>query len=180
MSSSKHFCLKHSTSNKSGSASVAGVLSYILKFQYLTDLLAKLRKKNYVNDPNIINNNNSLYQNYLDEENKNIKKESDNPINVNSNNVDRRSYKKVEKFEEDNEYFDFLERAIFGSPTTMESIHLNHLFVKKNNKGLVPKLLTCRDQKRPSEEILRHNLQKVLFYEQSPTCSRLEDVFVSL
>lgn len=176
-SPTKHFCLLKNKSNKSGSASVADIFAYILKFDYITNTfsrLRKLRKKPSENTYNV------SYQNYLEIDNNNVNENDQSTSTVNNNNEEERitSGRKVEQFNEDDQYFKFLETVIFGSPTSMEPVHLNHLFVKKNNKGLVPKFAPC-GERRPSEEILKHNLDKVQFYENSPQCASLEDVFVS-
>lgn len=170
----KHFCLMRKA-NKSGAASISDVISYFLKFQYLTNGFAKIRmlfkKKEEAQSE-------MLYQNYFNN-NDRIINTHQNGFNNNNDGesgilIPKRT---VHEINEEDQYFSFLENVIFGSPSNMEPVNLNHLFVKKNNKGLVPKLLTCADSRRTSEEMLRHNLEKVCFYEQNPQCGVLDDVF---
>lgn len=63
----------------------------------------------------------------------------------------------------------------------MENLSTDHLTVKKNNSGLVPVPLACDQGKKSPGEIIRHNLQKVQFYEQSQNCAAaMENIFVSM
>lgn len=81
--------------------------------------------------------------------------------------------------QENGSYCTYLDEAIFGSPVVMYNVNIDHLKVKKNNKGLISNLMTCADEKKSSNEILKHNIEKVHFYEQNPECSSLEKEFVS-
>lgn len=54
-----------------------------------------------------------------------------------------------------------------------------NIIFKRNHKGIVAKLVSSDEGKKPSEEIIEHNIQKVHFYEQVPECTTLEDIFVS-
>lgn len=127
--------------------------------------------------------NNDLYQNYLKNESDeiNIRENLFNSLNNNNDGEGNLNDPviQIHEFNEEDQYFKFLDKIIFGSPSNMEPVDMSNFFVKKNNKGLVSKLSTCENSRRPSEEILRHNYQKVLFYEQNPQCDTLEDVFVS-
>ncbi|XP_063834249.1 MFS-type transporter SLC18B1-like [Ostrinia nubilalis] len=161
-SPSRRLCL-HNKRSKSGSASIAEALSYFLKFQYLTDFYIRIRKsKKKQKHTNCTNN--TLYQNYLENESSEI-------VNINNNTTKYRS-------SEDN-YCAYLDNAIFGSPVVMENLETEHLMVKRNNKGLIPVLLACdEEKKKTSGEIIRHNLQKVQFFEQNQTCtSAMENIF---
>lgn len=161
-------CL-HSKRSKSGSASVGEALAYFLKFQYLTDLYVRIRKSKKKQKHTTTCTNNTLYQNYLENEKKT---ESSEVVNINNNVTRYRS-------SEDN-YCAYLDNAIFGSPTVMENLNTEHLMVKRNNKGLIPVLLACDEEKKTSGEIIRHNLQKVQFFEQNQTCTTaMENIFVS-
>lgn len=62
----------------------------------------------------------------------------------------------------------------------MQNVHMENLMVKRNNSGLINKLVNTEEDRRQSEDIIRHNLEKVQFYEQSQPCESLEDIFVSL
>lgn len=161
-------CL-HSKRSKSGSASVGEALAYFLKFQYLTDLYVRIRKSKKKQKHTTTCTNNTLYQNYLENEKKT---EASEVVNINNNVTRYRS-------SEDN-YCAYLDNAIFGSPTVMENLNTEHLMVKRNNKGLIPVLLACDEEKKTSGEIIRHNLQKVQFFEQNQTCTTaMENIFVS-
>ncbi|KAL4715239.1 hypothetical protein ACJJTC_007821 [Scirpophaga incertulas] len=161
--SPKRFCFIHNKNNKSGSASIGDALVYFLKFQYVTDIYIKIRKSRRQN----VQYQNGLYQNYLDEQcSKKTEYAKDVYLN---NNVNHR--------ESENKYCNYLENAIFGSPEVIENIHTDHLYLKKNHKGLVPALLSCDEEKKTSREIIRHNLEKVQFYEQNQMCNTIESIF---
>lgn len=164
----RHFCLLHNKSNKSGSASVADAIAYFLKFQYLTNMYAKLRRSRKSHGET--SSNSELYQNYLNGDVKSKDTDEKDP-NINNNTLPKN---------EVNSYCTYLDEAIFGSSVVMHNVNMDHLVVKKNNKGLVPKLFTCDDERQTSGEIIRHNLEKVQFYEQSQTCDSTKDIFVSL
>ncbi|KAM3966487.1 uncharacterized protein ACR2FA_012028 [Aphomia sociella] len=159
----RHFCLLHNKSNKSGSASVADVLAYFLKFQYLTNIYIKIwrsRKKSQEQT-----RNNELYQNYLG--NGDVKKKCEQSgSKLNNNSV-----------KDEDRYCTYLENAIFGSTAVMANVTMDHLMIKRNKKGLVSTLVTCNDQKRPTDEIIKHNLEKVQFYEQNQACTSIDYVF---
>ncbi|GBP22929.1 MFS-type transporter SLC18B1 [Eumeta japonica] len=167
--SSKPICFVHnSRGNKPESVSIADVLTYFFKFSFITNAFTRIRES----FSRIENSNSELesYQNYSSNEVEVIKndkriEDKSEEITINNNNNEIKGYSK--KNSECNKYCEFLENAIFGSPA--EEQHLENLVVKKDSKGLVSRLSTSID-KPPSEEILKHNLQKVLFYEQSPPC----------
>lgn len=75
-------------------------------------------------------------------------------------------------------YCMFLEDAIFGSPEIMDNVTAEHLRVKRHNTGLVSTEKRCDEERRTTYEIIRHNLEKVQFYEQDE-CSSFQDIFVS-
>lgn len=152
---------------KSGSASVASAVAYFLKFQYLTDAFVKLKSRKRRKS----SQNCELYQNYLQDKKKLLKK--NNNVTINNNVIPKRN-------KAENNYCNYLEEAIFGSPVVMDNVDMEHLIVKSNNKGLVPKLLSCDDERRPTDDIIRHNLEKVQFYEQNQTCESVDDIFVSI
>ncbi|XP_013148507.1 PREDICTED: MFS-type transporter SLC18B1-like [Papilio polytes] len=170
----RQFCLKHIKQKKSGWASAKEVTTYFLKFQYLTNAYIKIRrlrkrKSNRAND--------ELYQNYLgnDENDNNTQgkelKNGNSAINIKVNkNLD------CDKIDRQNSYCVYLDNAIFGSPVVMANVNSDNLIVKRNHKGLVAKVNT-EDDRRTSDEIIKHNLQKVHFYEQNPACSSREDIF---
>lgn len=159
-------------------------MTYFLKFQYLTNAyvkIQKLRKSRH----RFKENNEELYQNYL-AENETSKDNS-------QNNLSQRSRQSAVDIRNNNNNFDeihtqtnkrdnycaYLEDAIYGSPVIMENVNSDNLIVKKNHMGLVAKLVTHDDDKRTSDEIIKHNLQKVHFYEQNPACISEDDIFVS-
>ncbi|XP_026763916.2 MFS-type transporter SLC18B1-like [Galleria mellonella] len=160
----RHFCLLHNKSNKSGSASISDVLAYFLKFQCLTNIYVKMSRTCKKSQRDTTRNN-ELYQNYLVDEDINAE---ENISNLNNNTIKCRQ-------DDENTYFMYLEKAIFGSTVVMEN--MNHLVIKRNNKGLVPKLMTCDNEKNPSNEIIKHNLEKIQFYEQNQACSSIDYVF---
>ncbi|XP_060810383.1 MFS-type transporter SLC18B1-like [Amyelois transitella] len=162
----RHFCLMHNKSNKSGSASVADAIAYFLKFQYMTDMYIKIRRSRSRRETNKSDQSPDLYQNYLG--NGDVNTVVENEININNNTIPKNN--------QDN-YCTYLDNAIFGSPVVMENVNMDHLVVKRNNKGLVPKLMSFSDDRRPSGEIIRHNLEKVQFYEQSQSCATAVDIF---
>lgn len=61
----------------------------------------------------------------------------------------------------------------------MQNVHMENLVVKRNNSGLISKLVNTDEDKKPSEDIIRYNLEKVQFYEESQGCASVEDIFVS-
>ncbi|CAF4780229.1 unnamed protein product [Pieris macdunnoughi] len=153
---SQKICLLHNKSRKSGSASVAEMLEYVLKFQFLTNIYVKIWKfKNRRSNGTV---NEELYQNYLDENTTDNK----NDEFVNTENGDDSC---------DNKYCNFIDKAIFG-PT----VNNNNVIVKPNNTGIVTKSIN-NVERRSTNEIIRHNLQKVLFYEQNSPCTSTEDIF---
>ncbi|XP_022122887.2 MFS-type transporter SLC18B1 [Pieris rapae] len=153
---SQKICLLHNKSRKSGSASVAEMLEYVLKFQFLTNIYVKIWKiKNRQRNGTV---NEELYQNYLDEN----KTDNKNDELVNTENEDDSC---------DNKYCNFIDKAIFG-PT----VNNNCVIVKPNNTGIVTKSIN-NVERRSTNEIIRHNLQKVLFYEQNSPCTSTEDIF---
>lgn len=159
-------CIKHNK-NKSGSASVADGVAYFLKFQYVTDAYISLRRRSQSRCKSTTNTD--LYQNYLSKDKEDLPR--CNGVTINNNLIPK-------KRTSEDSYCSYLEDAIFGSPDVVENVNLDNLVVKRNNTGLVPKFM-C-DEKKSTDDIIRHNLQKVQFYEQKQACSSLEDVFVSL
>ncbi|XP_045761273.1 MFS-type transporter SLC18B1-like [Maniola jurtina] len=154
----------HKKGEKSGSASIADIMAYFLKFEYLTDVYVRIRKSRNRSKPRSLPNSDQLYQNYLgnnDEEEE--KNENSKGIIANGGS----------KSNEDS-YCSYIDKAIFGPVIDMND---ENVIIKRNNKGLVAKLVTHEDVKRPSDEIIEHNLQKVHFYEQSPECTTLDDIF---
>ncbi|XP_068628607.1 MFS-type transporter SLC18B1-like isoform X2 [Battus philenor] len=174
----KPACLKHIKQKKSGWASAKEIMSYVLKFQYLTNIYIKIRRM-YKTKNNFREHYNGLYQNYLEvpENIPNIR----NDVNVNSNidmKVNNNSHHRTcGDTDARNGYCEYLDNAIFGSPAVMENVNSDNLIVKRNHKGLVAKLVTTDIDRRTTEEILEHNLQKVHFYEQNSSCSSREDIF---
>ncbi|CAK1599987.1 unnamed protein product [Parnassius mnemosyne] len=176
----KHVCLKHIKQKKSGWATVKEVMTNILKFQYLTNIYIKLRR--FRKSKNKLRSNGELYQNYL-EDNKNDKntwnnvdKNSKNAaidIKLNNNNI----HQNCGQAGAEDSYCAYLENAIFGSPVVMQNINSDNLIVKNNHKGLVAKLMTIDEDRRNSDEIIKHNLQKVQFYENNAACTSREDIF---
>lgn len=108
-----------------------------------------------------------LYQNYLDKEND----ESRVKQRINSDGY-------INMTKKSDNYCSYLEDAIFGSPDIMNNVSADHLKVKKYNTGLVSTEKRCETEKRTTYEIIRHNLEKVQFYEQDE-CPAFEDIFVS-
>ncbi|KPI93454.1 MFS-type transporter C6orf192-like [Papilio xuthus] len=170
----RQVCLNHIKQKKSGWASAKEVTTYFLKFQYLTNAYIKIRRlrkrKNHVNSD-------ELYQNYLgNDENDNtqdkIIRNGNSAINIKNNaNHD------CDQTDRQDSYCVYLDNAIFGSPVVMANVNSDNLIVKRNHKGLVAKVKTIEDDRRTSDEIIKHNLQKVHFYEQNPACSSREDIF---
>ncbi|XP_052737167.1 MFS-type transporter SLC18B1-like [Bicyclus anynana] len=153
----------HKKNGKSGSASISDVLAYFLKFQYLTEVYVRVRKSRNKSKTRALPDNDQLYQNYLDEENEDKKDPSP------SDNVTNEPSQRNE-----DSYCSYIDKAIFGSaPLKMND---ENVIVKRNNKGLVAEL-TREGDKRSSGEIIKHNLQKVQFYEQNPECTTLDDIF---
>ncbi|CAH2068835.1 unnamed protein product, partial [Iphiclides podalirius] len=177
----RHACLKHIKHKKSGWASVKEAMTYFLKFQYLTNTYVKIRRLRKMTNK-CKENNDELYQNYLSEKDTDKDLPRDNlsqrccqpaiDIKNNNNNI----HEEDGQTEKDN-YCAYLEEAIFGSPAIMKNVNSDNLIVKKKHKGLVAKLITLDDDRRTSDEIIKHNLQKVNFYEQNPACASREDIF---
>ncbi|XP_026726219.1 MFS-type transporter SLC18B1-like [Trichoplusia ni] len=171
----KHFCLLHNKGHKSGYASVAEFAAYILKFQFVTSFYIKIRKSRSksaaANVAPVLNE--ELYQNYLEKDSDDTglkrRNSSNEYINVNNNN---------EAEKRGDKYCVFLEDAIFGSPDVMRNVTTEHLRVKGNNKGLVARALRCHQERSTTYEIIRHNIEKVQFYEQDE-CPSFEDIFDS-
>lgn len=182
----KPFCLNHTKSKKSGSASVSEVVAYFLKFQYLTNMYIRIRRNLKKSNQNkTVGNNDELYQDYLRSENlvvaessktDPVQSEDNNDMNLNNNTITQNN---SDLTEEEEDYCTYLEKAIFGSPIGMENVNRENLIVKRNNMGLISKVVSDENKKRSTDEIIKHNLQKVHFYEQNPGCASLEDIFVS-
>ncbi|XP_050673368.1 MFS-type transporter SLC18B1-like [Leptidea sinapis] len=167
----KLFCPVHKMDKKSGSASVAEIAAYLLKFQFITDLYIKVWKfKNRKKAKPL--ENEELYQNYIDE-NETVK-ESDDKLSSHENIKLEESNKSEDvKFEQaEDKYCSFIDNAIFGPPSKRN----DSVIVKRNNAGLVAKLENNKHE-RSTDEIIRHNLHKVLFYEKNSPCSSTEDIF---
>ncbi|KAJ0181292.1 hypothetical protein K1T71_003377 [Dendrolimus kikuchii] len=167
----RHFCLLHKKSNKTGSASIADVIAYILKFQYVSDLYVKIRnahRKPCTAPP--ASENEQLYQNYLETQNECTRsdKARSSFVNIN-NNIDKTNSK------ENGDYCSYLDEAIFGSPVIMENVNMEHIKVKRNNKGLITNIVDCDVVRKPPEEIIKHNIEKIHFYEQQPECTSMRD-----
>ncbi|CAG9575981.1 unnamed protein product [Danaus chrysippus] len=160
----KQLCLTHNT-KENGSASIGDIVTNFLKFQYLTNTYIKLRKFYNKYKKNQSDNNEDLYQNYLEnaeeaenyEQHESIKESKCNDVK-----------------EPENSYCSYLDKTIFG-PVVMK-MNKENIIIKRNNKGIVSKIITLAEDKRPSHEIIKHNLQKVHFYEQSPGCAKI-DIF---
>ncbi|KAG6452681.1 hypothetical protein O3G_MSEX007737 [Manduca sexta] len=168
----KHFCLLHSKSNKSGSASVAEFVVYFLKFQYITDIYIRMRRRK-LREELETDSNEQPYQNYI-EIDKNVNNEATHKSTTNFFNINNNLVKP-----NDDDYCSYLDETIFGSPAIMQNVNNEHIKVKKNNTGLVSNVLICDDERKYSNDILRHNIQKVIFYERNQECTSLKDVFVS-
>ncbi|CAH2268750.1 jg23773 [Pararge aegeria aegeria] len=164
----------HKKNGKNGSASIADVIAYFLKFEYLTDVYVRIRKSRNKSKTKALSHCDQLYQNYLGKnENDGEEEKKDNFKDNNrvlSNNVTANGQSQSNE----DSYCSYIDNAIFGSVTTR--MNDENVIVKRNNKGLVTKLVTY-DEQRPSDEIIKHNLQKVHFYEQSPECTTLDDIF---
>ncbi|CAB3231381.1 unnamed protein product [Arctia plantaginis] len=144
-----HVCLTHSKSNKSGSASVADVIAYILKFEFVINMYIRIRRSRKKPLPAAVPvTTDQLYQNYIEEE--------------------------IEDRHESNGN----DEAIFGSPVILKNVTMDNLKVKKNSTGLVAKAIVCDEEKRTTNEIIKHNIEKVHFYEQDE-CPTYEDIFDS-
>ena len=173
----RYVCFIHDKSRKSGSASVASSIAYFLKFQYITNMYINIKRKKAKKERE---RNEILYQNYLDNNkcgaSHNVEdNETDKQNSIVSNNsiIENRRCHSTE-----NSFCSYLDNKIFG-PVLVE-INKENIIFKRNHKGLVAKLVTLDEEKNPSDEIIRHNIQKVHFYEQIPECATLEDVFVSV
>ncbi|KOB73752.1 putative synaptic vesicular amine transporter [Operophtera brumata] len=163
----RHFCLLHNKSNKSGSASVSDAIAYFLKFQYLTNIYIRIRKARRKSHVSQISEDSNLYQNYM--ENGANAHETCEKTNINNNIIPNPA--------ENNIYCEYLEEAIFGSPAVVQNLNTDHLKMKKNKQGLIANLNACDTAKSTSDEIIKHNVEKVHFYEQSRACDSVEDVF---
>lgn len=144
-------------------------IAYFLKFQYLTEMYTYIRKRSQSKESSqssSVSPNSKPYQNYL--ENQPVSEKTE-VININNNFISKNEDK----------YCLYLENAIFGSPDVMQNVHMENLMVKRNNSGLISKLTNTGEVRRPSEDIIRHNLEKVQFYEQNQACASVEDIFVS-
>lgn len=127
-------------------------------------------------------NNEESYQNYLDNSEEVL---SDNSKVTSKEKVDENecAYTNNSIIENgqcqnhEDSYCAYLDKTIFG-PMVMK-MNKENVIIKRNNKGLIAKFISFNEEKRPSNEIIKHNLQKVHFYEQSPECATLEDIFVS-
>lgn len=128
--------------------------------------------------------NNELYQDYLRSEDiidaessktNPVQTEDNSNMNINNNTITKNN---SDLTEDEEDYCTYLEKAIFGSPIGMENVNRENLIVKRNNAGLISKVVSD-ENKKSTDEIIKHNLQKVHFYEQNPGCASLEDIFVS-
>ncbi|XP_063393718.1 MFS-type transporter SLC18B1-like [Cydia fagiglandana] len=165
-STPKRLCIKHRNPNKSGSASVAETIVHILKFEFVTNTLFEIRKRNQSNSSS---SNAGLYQNYLgraDEEHLNN--------NNKYHNLDSNQIKSKDRVSVD--YCSYLENAIFGSSAILENVHLDNLLVKRNNKGLVSTMTNNCSDRKSTEDILRYNLEKVNFYENIEPCPPMDNI----
>ncbi|XP_049888020.1 MFS-type transporter SLC18B1-like [Pectinophora gossypiella] len=164
---SRKICVAHKN-RKSGWASVSDSLAYFLKFQYLSEAYARVRRPH---NRRTSNQNTDLYQNYLNDDK--TEKHDSNTKESATQNTDVFNNNTLQKSSEDS-YCAYLENAIFGSPVGMEN-NMENVVVKRHNSGLVSRL-DCEDSGRPTDDIIRHNLEKVQFYEQA--CDSLEqDIF---
>lgn len=120
--------------------------------------------------------NKQLYQNYMETQSectRNVKSRSA-VVNINNNTHRTNS-------NEDVDYCSYLDEAIFGSPVIMENVNMDHIKVKRHNKGLISNIVDCDIVRKPPEEIIKHNIEKIHFYEQQPECtSTKDDIFVSI
>lgn len=175
----KKVCLKHNRNRKSGSASVADMVAYFLKFQYLTDMYVTIRKSMAKKSKsNSLTNAEELYQNYLDNDNEvNCDVHSNITFTEKQNGAVNNVIEDCQFQNKEDSYCSYLEKTIFG-PVAMQ-MKKENIIIKRNNKGLVAKLVTLDEKKQPSDEIIEHNLQKLHFYEQDPECATLKDIFVS-
>lgn len=137
----------------------------------MTDIYVSIRRSRRPPET-IVSNDGDFYQNYIEdtEENTNLVKNKSEPIIINNNS---------EQATNENSYCAYLDEAIFGSPVVVHNVNMDNLKVKKYNKGLVSTAAPYEDHMSLSNEIIRHNIQKVHFYEQNQECETLEDIFVS-
>lgn len=175
----KKVCLKHNRNRKSGSASVADMVAYFLKFQYLTDMYVTIRKSMAKKcKSNSLTDTEELYQNYLDNDNEvNCDVHTNIKLNENENGAVNNVIEDCQFQNKEDSYCSYLEKTIFG-PVAMQ-MKKENIIIKRNNKGLVAKLVSLDEKKQTSDEIIEHNLQKLHFYEQDPECATLNDIFVS-
>ncbi|XP_073945786.1 MFS-type transporter SLC18B1-like isoform X1 [Choristoneura fumiferana] len=160
-------CIKHKSPNKSGSASITDTVVNILKFQYVTNVIVEIRKKSKPVNSNVRVPNSDLYQDYLKREEGDVIKKTltSSCINENNNKTDELTTPDADT------YCSYLENAIFGSPAVLEHLNLDNLLVKRHHHGLVSKTENPNAGMMRSEDIIRHNLEKVNFYEKNNQCS---------
>ncbi|VVC87951.1 unnamed protein product [Leptidea sinapis] len=150
----KLFCPVHKMDKKSGSASVAEIAAYLLKFQFITDLYIKVWKfKNRKKAKPL--ENEELYQYYIDE-NETVKESDDKLSSHEKIKLEESNKSEDVKFEQaEDKYCSFIDNAIFGPPSKRN----DSVIVKRNNAGLVAKLENNKHE-RSTDEIIRHNLHK--------------------
>ncbi|XP_039745172.1 MFS-type transporter SLC18B1-like [Pararge aegeria] len=164
----------HKKNGKNGSASIADVIAYFLKFEYLTDVYVRIRKSRNKSKTKALSHCDQLYQNYLGNNENDVEEEKKDNFKDNNRVLSNNVTASGQSQSNEDSYCSYIDNAIFGSVTTR--MNDENVIVKRNNKGLVTKLVTY-DEQRPSDEIIKHNLQKVHFYEQSPECTTLDDIF---
>lgn len=197
-----HVCLTHFKGNKSGSASVADVIAYILKFEFVINMYIRIRRSRKRPLPTTAPApTNQLYQNYLEEEIRDRHESRENghvtcrngPIDIEdrsefndncqvthtNSSLDIDNSKNINNSKARDDYCNYLDEAIFGSPVILKNVTMDNLKVKRNSKGLVAKAIVCDEEKKTSNEIIKHNIEKVQFYEQD-VCPTYEDIFVSI
>lgn len=115
-----------------------------------------------------------LYQEYLKRGEGDVFKDTvtNNGINENNNKINENTIPRADT------YCTYLENAIFGSPAVLEHLNLDNLLVKRHHHGLISKTENPDAGKMRSEDIIRHNLEKVNFYEKNNQCSP-GNIFVS-
>ncbi|XP_075983718.1 uncharacterized protein LOC142981589 [Anticarsia gemmatalis] len=166
----KHFCLTHSKSNKSGSASVADIIAYILKFEFVISMYIRIRRSRKKSIAAPVNNE-QLYQNYLHDEKGDLQRPCYNGYLCTNNNINEHV-----KNRKGDRYCSYLDEAIFGSPDVMKNVTMDNLKVKRDNKGLFSTSLACDEDRTTTNEIIKHNIEKVHFYEQDQ-CQGFQDIF---
>ncbi|KAJ2943804.1 hypothetical protein O0L34_g8124 [Tuta absoluta] len=160
---SRKLCIHNK--RKSGYATVTDGVAYFLKFQYITDAYVKIRRRSKSRRHTYPNT--EPYQNYLNKEKNHKKTDS-----VNKKFTPKRRDSIPKRRES---YCEFLENTIFGSPAVLKNI--DDLTIKRNNKGIVAKLKCDDDKRKPTDDIIRHNLEKIQFYEQTQPCMSMDDIF---